>query len=433
MAGGGKRLFPRVCARKPGRRLMALALAGMLMPGAFAPTPSVAAVELHRFSVGGWALSAFGDGSGRVDGCAASTSYRSGVTLVFVLLRNEVWALTLAGPPVKVIRNRNVELPVALKVDGLPPRVLTGELDRSDAGALRIVLPADDDMFNALRQGRTLYVTTSDRHWMFDLKDTYAMLTALYRCATSGTSGVPDAPIVSSDGPAGGRPEPQGESHVPASAHDAPPASPGTVSTGSGFFIRVDGVGLTNAHVVRGCSAATISGHGAADIVARDTANDLAVVRLRSPRATVAAEFRRTAVQLGESVYVLGFPLAGELDNGLNFTSGLVSSLAGAGNDTRQLQLTAPIQLGNSGGPIVDKAGAVVGVTQSKFNDLVALQQNGSVPQNLNFGIKASLATDFLRSSGFNPVEGDARPGLEATEIAKLGREFTFQISCKPN
>jgi len=192
-----------------------------------------------------------------------------------------------------------------------------------------------------------------------------------------------------------------------------------------------DGVGLTNAHVVAGCREASVTGFGGATIVARDTANDLAAIRLRSPTRTVPVMFRRKPLQLGEAVYVLGFPLAGQLDNGLNFTNGLVSSLAGAGNDARHLQTTAPIQPGNSGGPILDKSGALVGITRAKLNEFVALERSGSLPQNINFGIKADLAASFLRANAIEPNEGGPGPDLEPTDIASNGRTFTFQIICK--
>lgn len=416
MRNRGKRSF---------RGRLGPAFVAAIVAGALLAVGRIEARELRQFSVGSWSMSADGDDRGRLASCTAAATYRSGIMLLFLIRPDETWALALAGAPVKRLRRPGSAVTLALKVDALPPRLLDGRM--SDGGLLVARLPDDDDMFEALRQGRKLYVAAADRSWTFDLKDTFQMLTALYRCATSASEAPPTPPIADAPRRDGGRDLPP-----PAAAAPPPPQAvpAGTIRTGSGFFIQDNGTGLTNAHVVRGCRAAVISGFGPAEIVARDSINDLALVRLRLARTTAQAAIRRAPLQLGESVYVLGFPLAGELDNGLNFTSGLVSSLAGAGNDTRHLQLTAPIQLGNSGGPIVDRSGAVVGVTQSKFNDLVALERNGSLTQNLNFGIKADLAASFLRANGVEPREAEGLAPLEPTEIAKVGRAFTFQILC---
>ena len=83
-------------------------------------------------------------------------------------------------------------------------------------------------------------------------------------------------------------------------------------------------------------------------------------------------------MQLGESVYVLGYPYSGVLDNGVNFTSGMVSSSAGMNNDsTRVPAHSAPVQPGNSGGPVLDQAGNLLGVVVARMNDVASLEKNG--------------------------------------------------------
>ena len=87
--------------------------------------------------------------------------------------------------------------------------------------------------------------------------------------------------------------------------------------TGSAFFVSADGDLVTNAHVVKGCASARITGRGTAHGVAKDAKNDLAPLRLDTkPTAPLTpAVFRTTPLQLGEAVYVLGFPTAGALDH----------------------------------------------------------------------------------------------------------------------
>lgn len=127
-------------------------------------------------------------------------------------------------------------------------------------------------------------------------------------------------------------------------------------STGTGFIISKIGHVLTNYHVVDGCKEvrAQIPAGDAAvtPIAARDPRNDLALLKLSSPPAMSAATFRDgQIVRQGDSVVAVGFPLHGVLASGANLTTGTVSALAGIGDDTRFLQISAPVQPGNSGGP----------------------------------------------------------------------------------
>jgi serine protease Do len=211
-----------------------------------------------------------------------------------------------------------------------------------------------------------------------------------------------------------------------------PPTSEQVIYSGSGFFIASNGIGLTNHHVVEGCSVVTITGYGPATVVATDNRNDLALLRLTDQASTSSVSFRQKTAQLGEQTFVLGFPLAGTLDNGLNFTIGSVSSLAGIGGDSTRLQFTAPIQPGNSGGPIVDSQGRLIGITVAKLKDLAMLRESGQLPQNVNFGIKSEVALGFLALNGVEVSSQPDATALQATEIAKSGRAFAFQVFCQP-
>lgn len=209
--------------------------------------------------------------------------------------------------------------------------------------------------------------------------------------------------------------------------------SENTVYSGSGFFVSANGDGITNQHVVEGCSEVTIAGKGKANVTAIDQANDLALIKLLDGVPTEAVRFRTQTAQLGEQAFVLGFPLAGTLDNGLNFTTGTVSSLAGIGGNSTMVQFTAPIQPGNSGGPIVDTQGRLVGITVAKLKDIETLKSSGQLPQNVNFGIKSEIAIGFLALNGLNVQSEENGAPLQTTEIATKGRGFTFQVFCRPN
>ena len=100
----------------------------------------------------------------------------------------------------------------------------------------------------------------------------------------------------------------------------------------------------------------------------------------------------------GDGVVVVGFPLHGLLASEASVTTGAGSALAGLGDDTRCLQITAPVQPGNSGGPLLDQAGHVVGLVVSKLNAMYIAKATGDIPQNINFSIKRTVAMSFLDS-----------------------------------
>jgi S1-C subfamily serine protease len=126
-------------------------------------------------------------------------------------------------------------------------------------------------------------------------------------------------------------------------------------SLGTGFFVSMSGHVLTNQHVVEGCRSATISRPGypssGARIVASDNTNDLAL--LKTDMGTKMVPAFKIGARIGEGVFAYGFPLAGLLSSSGNFTVGTIASVAGLDDDSRVMQISAPVQPGNSGGPLV--------------------------------------------------------------------------------
>jgi S1-C subfamily serine protease len=123
-----------------------------------------------------------------------------------------------------------------------------------------------------------------------------------------------------------------------------------------------------------------------AELVARDANNDLAVVRLTGTnnRPASVAMFREGApIRPGDAVVALGYPLAGLLATTANLSVGNVSALAGLGDDSRYVQISAPVQPGNSGGPLLDASGHLVGVVTAKLNAEHIARITGDIPQNL--------------------------------------------------
>jgi S1-C subfamily serine protease len=111
-------------------------------------------------------------------------------------------------------------------------------------------------------------------------------------------------------------------------------------------------------------------------------------------------------------------------------TAGIVSSLSGVLNDTRQLQISAEVQSGNSGGPLLDSAGLVVGVVSSKLNALKIVKATGDLPQNINFAIKTGAMRDFLDNSAVSYKTAEPKADLKTADIARQARTYTMLISC---
>ncbi len=203
--------------------------------------------------------------------------------------------------------------------------------------------------------------------------------------------------------------------------------------SGTGFVVSVAGHVLTNAHVVLGCPGAVLSGQeggGALDVLALDRTNDLALLQLARPRDAVAVFAPSDAVRPGDPVVVVGFPLRGILASEANVTTGIVSALAGPDNDRRLIQITAPVQRGNSGGPVFDGSGRVIGVVVSKLDAMKIARATGDIPQNVNFGIRTSVAAAFLANQGVSLALADAQTPLTPTEIAERALAFTLPLEC---
>lgn len=224
----------------------------------------------------------------------------------------------------------------------------------------------------------------------------------------------------------------------PAPLRAAPDSQPGPQrrtegSSGTGFFVSIDGQVMTNHHVVKACKTFEVSFAGGvktpANLVASDAANDLALLRT-SLKASALPAFT-TRPRIGESVYAFGFPLVGMLSTSGNFTIGNITATAGLSDDTRHLQISTPVQVGNSGGPLLDQFGNVAGVIVSKLNVVTAARVTGDMIQNVNFAIKSAIALNFLESNGIAPVETRKTQTLDPATIAEAAKDFTVLVTCR--
>ena len=234
-----------------------------------------------------------------------------------------------------------------------------------------------------------------------------------------------------------GKPPPLGapSGAGPATPPGARPNPQARASSGTGFVVAGDRV-MTNHHVIEGCARVFVrtADNRTLPVTERpvsDPQRDLAVLRVSGNPGPVLA-FRNNAVRRGESVVTYGFPLAGLLSSGPTLTTGEVSALAGLGDNQTQFQISAPVQQGNSGGPLLDRQGHVMGVIVSKLNAARIAQRTGDIPQNVNFAVKGAKAVQFLRRNGVTPVMRDSTgPERGAAEVGEQAHPSTVFIRCE--
>ena len=182
---------------------------------------------------------------------------------------------------------------------------------------------------------------------------------------------------------------------------------------------------LTNHHVVENCSSIVVALDGSisqsARVIGRDSKNDLALLTTSGLKPSAVPNLRMGA-RLGESVFVYGFPLAGLLASSGNFTIGNITAVAGLGDDTTMIQMSAPVQPGNSGGPVLDQNGNVIAVVVSKLNALRIARVTSDIPQNVNFAIKSLIAMSFLEAGNVTASAEASTTKLETTQIADRAR-----------
>ena len=220
-------------------------------------------------------------------------------------------------------------------------------------------------------------------------------------------------------------------------AEDAKPKAKVKATLGAGIVASRDGAIITNNHVVDGCAAITVMDQRKkrhpATLVGNDTKNDLALLRAKGPFDNAATFRDGRAVEAGESVTVVGYPLAAILGTDPNVNFGYVTALAGLRGDSSRFQVAAPIHKGNSGGPVLDQSGRVTGIVTAKLNARAVEKRTGDLPQNIGFAVRGELAQLFLERHDVAFARDAGGSKLENTEVAAIGRAVTVLIACRKN
>lgn len=206
---------------------------------------------------------------------------------------------------------------------------------------------------------------------------------------------------------------------------------------GAGIVASRDGAIITNQHVVSNCLSIAVMDdkkrRHQASLVGTDRKNDLALLRAKGTFETAATFREGKAVEAGESVTVVGYPLAAILGTEPNVNFGYVTALAGLRGDSSRFQVAAPIHKGNSGGPVLDQRGRVTGILTAKLNARAVEKRTGDLPQNIGFAVRGELAQLFLERHDVRFESDSGGSKLENTEVAAIGRAVTVLIACRKN
>ncbi|WP_119301190.1 S1C family serine protease [Dongia deserti] len=201
------------------------------------------------------------------------------------------------------------------------------------------------------------------------------------------------------------------------------------VGYGSAFFVSSDGHLLTNHHVVAGCDAMmviTADNTYPAKVVAANEWLDLAILKVRKAGMPFAA-FAEWLPEPGDDAYAVGYPLLGDL-SGIKITDGIVSGLTGPGGDDTRLQLTIPVQPGNSGGPVLDASGLVIGVVTGKYSGQV--NDGGTYIEGVSFAIIPEAAAAYLKHYNVRPTIYRSDVERKARDIMREAERYTWPAVC---
>ena len=189
----------------------------------------------------------------------------------------------------------------------------------------------------------------------------------------------------------------------PSPSSPQPPKSKDVaIATGTGFLFGSQDYIVTNYHVVKGTSEVKVKFTNDemidATVVARDIQNDVAVLKLTKSPSFQSREMKfgdSSMVRMGDEVFTIGYPHIGIMGLQPKYTKGVISAVTGIKDNPTVFQTTVPIQPGNSGGPLFNEKGEVIGLTTATLS-LHAIESMGAVPQSVNYAVKSSFVKNTI-------------------------------------
>lgn len=210
-----------------------------------------------------------------------------------------------------------------------------------------------------------------------------------------------------------------------------------TFSSGTGFFVRRDGMLLTNHHVVSGCRDLTVAGgvpESAAQLVAADAAHDLALLKTAAlPLAQAYFNSEKQPLRIRDRVVVVGYPGQSWQTGQTRTREATILSLHGPRGEEQWLEFSDALEGGNSGGPLLDHAGNVVGVVAAKAHLTRPGQAEAREGATAYFDLAISLPVirRFLEAHGVPYPQGDSGIYQSADQITDAARLFVVNVRCR--
>jgi S1-C subfamily serine protease len=214
-----------------------------------------------------------------------------------------------------------------------------------------------------------------------------------------------------------------------ASSEVSPATSSTTVTaSGTGFFISPDGLLLTANHVIENAKVIEIvlpnQKRSTAKVLHSQPGIDLAILETDHRQGEYLSIPSALDSKLGEQVFTIGFPATAVLGEDAKYSEGTVSSLTGIKGDASVLQVSVPVQPGNSGGPLINRKGEAIGVVISSAAPGPFLRATGALPQNVNFAVRSDLCKPLLAG---RPVPVTSEPSSREAGIERA-KAATVQI-----
>ena len=361
----------------------------------------------------GWSIEHFTTDTS--NGCFASKRFDEGTTIRLILVddaEGRDWGILLYNP---IWRDWVASQPkhlLYLQTKDAGGQATFSTLKDNDS---LILTDVKVDFMNSIADADSLVIFDDNKSLITSLEMTGS------RAAIQDVVNCKDQNLYTSKAPSATEPQKQ------------PQTSPEAIS-GTAFFVSHNLL-LTNYHVVGECKDISVrypdTAWFPATLTGTDETNDLALLHTNMDGISVASF--HFGPRLGEQVAAYGFPYVEILSSSGNFTVGNVTSLSGLRDDTRFLQMSTPIQPGNSGGPLLDMSGNVVGIVDAQLDALAVMKADKSLPQNVNFAIKAPIVANFLAVKGVavTPKTDTAiNPTLQPSDVAGVAQKFTVQIYC---
>ncbi len=218
---------------------------------------------------------------------------------------------------------------------------------------------------------------------------------------------------------------------APPSLNKTPPSIPGKIiGAGTGWFVAPEII-VTNYHVIEGGQNFSIALRNGKEIPVRpisiDRVNDISILRaIEGVESSRCLPLSLNTEKQGSRVFTLGFPHADVLGQKSKLTDGLVSSITGLEDDHRFYQISVPLQAGNSGGPLINLRGGVVGIVTAKLSAVTIYNATGDLPENVNYAVKTAYLKILLDSEGIQYKEENQ---TENSSIEALSESYAESVA----